>query len=625
MDSIDWLQRLYPESLSLWSYAICCAAILFGVAAFWWIRIPGGVHPAERSTRRSISHSAFAFLGTIACPTFMAVGIAYLLFPVTPPRILVLSSRVRPETDSWTEEWKTQFERAVLPGMHAYDAGAVVDEVCAELVSKKDTLHFDHTNPQAVADIRRVVSEHLLGRAPQLHRVDRADFASTVASNGSAKLLPVWVVQSVEITVLKLLTEQYNVARIASRFSDSSGGAFPASSLREFLAQDCRRHRPIDVENIVVAPRQSEVELSSILAVRSNAGGTAIDAMLFSDIPRSETLILEISGNNKQVESATLAPSLPRGFSVQQFQFAPPISNDILLESVANLTDDPTVVRSVPRDPKSLPPIQIRFSGSRASSFESTFQRLLTDTSSHDVLEWRERMLDFGLDANPTRFVMAASSADVVIVCEEGFVAIGKAMVPGSLVAHELAEHRPYRGQSVRGAAPGVYSLNKLQFRRNSTLSTPDARLFGQPVGNIEFMGPSLVSCSIPLPSPTHKLLQAPVIGSTTVDSDQSFFIGFDFQTQSMLFDAATDQPNERMLAVWTLIIEAAFRVKTREVSDDNLRSDSTEIPILLINDDATQSLQSRTIASNLVGYSIAALTFALFILRGVTAARRRL
>src|SRR5262249_19696961 len=151
-------------------------------------------------------------------------------------------------------------------------------------------------------------------------------------------------------TTLRILTQQENVSRIAALFSDTSGGAFPTSSLRKLLALDSLRMKAVDVENVVVVPGSADVELAAVLAVRGEGtSATSMDALVFSPGPKSLSLVLHVAGDGEKRPSARLDADLAIGYSVQQFQFAPPLGRNVLAAAAANLEHDETIVVPVPR------------------------------------------------------------------------------------------------------------------------------------------------------------------------------------------------------------------------------------------------------------------------------------
>ena len=269
-----------------------------------------------------------------------------LLFPLRPPRVLVLASRVRPDTSAWEDAWRSRFATVRRSGAVPLDVGSVIDRICHDLAERGDTLHFAQDSPRSVAAIRQVVQDHLVRHAP--HLKPAIDVEATLHRDDAARRLPRWVVQSVEVTALKLASEQANVARVAAQFTDASGGSFPTAALRQLLTLDSSRWKPADVSQVEVLAGSSGVELSAVLAVRAPAGATAVDALVFSPGSDSPSMVLEVAGAGQRRSSARLDTTLPGGRSVQRFEFTPPLPVELLESAVANLASEPAVVRPVP-------------------------------------------------------------------------------------------------------------------------------------------------------------------------------------------------------------------------------------------------------------------------------------
>ena len=264
-----------------------------------------------------------------------------------------------------------------------------------------------------------------------------------------------------------------------------------------------------------------------------------------------------------------------------------------------------------------------------ASPFRDTFLRLRDETADPEIVRWRETLIRYGLDFNLNRFSDATGPANVLIECDAGSVTIRRpdppgASAPAASPVTSIAEDRPIRGQTVRSATPGILSFQGLPLRRNAQLSRPDPVRFAATRVNVAFLGSPLNACSIPRQSPVYHLFQTPIFVASPSGSSPAFLLGVDFRDQGMLFDPTTTRPNERMFAGWTAIIEAAYRVRVQDLMAGEAEPEPNPPPILLVEDQAVQSLRSRRASTNALGLAAALVAVAVLIERGSRSARIR-
>lgn len=141
-------------------------------------------------------------------PILVAGSVAYALIPIAPPVDVVLVTRARSVSagaDSATIQW----QKEVSSKLHAnwIDAGPIVDEVLRRLPQRSS---WNKSDPGLNERLRLAVLESVSDA--ELRK--QGSEPSYLTSNGvDPSQFPSWFIESVEMTVLRLLGTTYNVRK----------------------------------------------------------------------------------------------------------------------------------------------------------------------------------------------------------------------------------------------------------------------------------------------------------------------------------------------------------------------------------------------------------------------------
>src|SRR5579885_3742700 len=207
---------------------LCAALLLAALGATWRAQVPGGITDRERRAqdprwRRSARWSGRLLL---LAPGLVVGSAVLFIVPIRRPETVVLISRSRlappylPGEDPW--EAATQKLRAGLgSNQSVLDAGAVAGAVLEQL-------RLDPPNggwsAGTLATDRRVedaLRKVLIDEDMALPRIRAAALQPPPPVSGD---LPPWLVESVEISVLRAMTRRYNVEHIEALVADRKSG-----------------------------------------------------------------------------------------------------------------------------------------------------------------------------------------------------------------------------------------------------------------------------------------------------------------------------------------------------------------------------------------------------------------
>lgn len=278
---LDWLTvpalGLSGAPLALGFLLIALLAI---VASLWWTGLPGPVTRAERrSTKKSGWITTVLGLGS---PFVLWMALGYLYFPLEEPVSLALSSRARVSLpadsvngDKWLRNWSESFKEPVAG--EVLDSGPLVDTVLHSLLTTPPVEGWDRNATQVVERVRedtvRAVREqcNALPQSPAIpvsHRVETE--------------LPAWLVESVELAVLKGVTQCRNVRQILAMVQprDTSLGPTWGESVKNYLQADASRVEQPIAPYIVPADDPPAVFLRAVIS-QTTAEGELTTALLF--------------------------------------------------------------------------------------------------------------------------------------------------------------------------------------------------------------------------------------------------------------------------------------------------------------------------------------------------------
>ena len=193
----------------------CCLLLLaLSCGATLLTRFPGFVPRKPRFL------AAFKFMGWLAyIAPWLTIACAVVLL-INPFRgsVLVLSSRAR-QSDApiWTKEWTNsarQWETNFSAGTDFLDAGILVSQICDRLVREFPGKRWSISS----AEDRKLLADAVLNALR-----DQPECSIPAPSSSSHQFqskLPNWLVESVEVTVLKGVMESRNVGAILVQGTD---------------------------------------------------------------------------------------------------------------------------------------------------------------------------------------------------------------------------------------------------------------------------------------------------------------------------------------------------------------------------------------------------------------------
>ncbi|XOV90649.1 MAG: hypothetical protein ACFHX7_12375 [Pseudomonadota bacterium] len=183
---------------------ICAIVGLFCLAAFWWEPTGGEFFKREgiRPTSSRVGNAALA----LAVPIAIAVGVWLIVFPAQAPVGVYLKSQSYPAVfdpdiaSDWDADLSDWLRHLEAVGMNAVDASAYVDDVLQGLLERTPQNGWRRDAADTSSTVAELVVESL-GKKP----VD--------LSRGSLwhERQPRWLIESVEIAVLKGLLLERNV------------------------------------------------------------------------------------------------------------------------------------------------------------------------------------------------------------------------------------------------------------------------------------------------------------------------------------------------------------------------------------------------------------------------------
>lgn len=278
---LDWLTvpalGLSGAPLALGFLLIALLAI---VASLWWTGLPGPVTRAERrSTKKSGWISTVLGLGS---PFVLWMALGYLYFPLEEPVSLALSSRARVSLpadsvngDKWLRNWSESFKEPVAG--EVLDSGPVVDTVLHSLLAAPPVEGWDRNATQVVERVREDTVRAVREQCNALRQTPAIQVSHRVETE-----LPAWLVESVELAVLKGVTQCRNVRQILAMVQprDTSLGPTWGESVKNYLQADASRVEQPIAPFIVPADDPPAVILRAVIS-QATAEGELTTALLF--------------------------------------------------------------------------------------------------------------------------------------------------------------------------------------------------------------------------------------------------------------------------------------------------------------------------------------------------------
>lgn len=205
-----WTPGLSPL-LGWCGVALALACLVFASRSVVWWKTTGPVCESERAWFRAPTGGSKLLLAALTAagvlyPFGLAAGVLLLLFQVSPSTTVVLVSRENRST-AVTPEWRSATAGAGERG-RTIDAGRVVDRAL-QLFAARYTGAATATDASALAAARQAVLDAVREAARDgfagatVPSADKVSFGSSVREQS-------WVVESIELAVLRLIAESAN-------------------------------------------------------------------------------------------------------------------------------------------------------------------------------------------------------------------------------------------------------------------------------------------------------------------------------------------------------------------------------------------------------------------------------
>ncbi|AGP81815.1 hypothetical protein I533_09225 [Alteromonas mediterranea MED64] len=206
---IEWIEKLLLYfSPTFWPWPIALLAtllvILFSTASYWFVNTGGRWSHSEglfRSKSKFLNYS-LAFI----LPIMTGIGISLILAPINVPYAVYLKSASHPYSfdptsksrwDDELEEWKAEAKKA---GLSPLDLQPYVDRALQYLNNNYANLAWDRENTENTNIFIEAIEQ---------------SFSSEIEGNPNLKPwiqhFPRWVIESIEISMLKAITLTKNV------------------------------------------------------------------------------------------------------------------------------------------------------------------------------------------------------------------------------------------------------------------------------------------------------------------------------------------------------------------------------------------------------------------------------
>jgi hypothetical protein len=470
---VDWLWFPLLTSGEVGLALVGLALLLvFAVAATWPIRVPGELTRGERSRlgRTDVLASLFAWLVRVT-PLLLAVGGTLLFFPVAVPRDLFLSSRARStlgdDADEWEAKWEELVETASEEGL---DMGVVVDAVCDRLIQEAEPGEpWRPADPILRQRLRETVRSTFAEVEPSIVR------AREVGHRIETRL-PHWVVETVELAVLKAQSQRTNARRYHLLVADhrtDSGDAWDL--LIPYLQADASAAQPPSIE-VIRRPEQRTPRLERVLEATESKRTGIVVRCIFSVPPQSmPNQTAEIQLSLQMSDGWTSPPKKVsliggRRFTLvhQEVEYAAsgPARSPQLVVQIT----EPPLSRPIP--PRQAGTVKIQLRVQNPSLWRETWETLKTDSA---FRSWREHHAERGQPIDQIALSDEEGEAVVDSRTDPGSVWIYPAAVLPTSLQRPVVHPGPTRPiRAFRGAAtdlPGLFSWEALPLRPQMTVT----------------------------------------------------------------------------------------------------------------------------------------------------------
>ncbi len=451
----------------------------------------------------------------------LALALVELLFPFSRPVTLVLASRARAEAKEACQVTLVKtLTAAKYPPQFAglyLDVGPVVDRVCAELASMTlDPIPSSGAAPSAStpvwhdqgrfqAALRTACRKVLIddGVAPPVCDPFTTDRSSLM---GSASSLPNWVVESVEITVMRALLERYNVSRFVAVVSERITPTGNNWGYVELYLEQVKNRLLETKADIIPFETPSSLALRAVVSSHQAKGvgsddwtlDCLVEAVPSADSPphsQEDIRLALYSQSGAEIAALTHRVEMPerRLKSVQRIEFKNIPSTEIPAKIVGiklaatGSVEHIGIPLPVPRDPASLDQVRVLFDGPQVEDWRQSLEFIRNaagppgspSVADSALKPWIERIRQtlFALDPRKLLAVDSAPDSETIVI---GEVAAKDRLVifpfKSGLASSDVAVETPvtgrpvavgdphghHRGEAMYASLPGVDSFDEL-------------------------------------------------------------------------------------------------------------------------------------------------------------------
>lgn len=644
MDGVsDWFWSPLLDPTRIWVGIMLVVILAVSVTgAMWSYRVPGEVASRERANLRNGTRAIQCLFGILfrLMPLCLVIGTTLLFFPISPPKTLLLSSRARiTDEGDWTKDWTDAVAKSGASADDGYlDLGPLVDDACEHIAKPNSQANEPlaaHENlvsnwrpddPTVRAYLEGTVQGILAEREP-----------STVTDPTQVKhrvetRLPRWVVESIELGILRGQTQRCNTRRVVALTADRAtrfGNAWDRAE--DYLRLGAPN--PSTAYTIVRIASGDPVRIEQVYDLQPD-GERVTASCIFSVRPINNAQKIELflvlkNQPNLQIREDVNIPATDRFLYVFPKVTFTGVPATAEIEAVKQNTTPPHSIR-VSRAAGGTDTwselVQLRVQ--EPNAWKTTFEKLKTDPA---FSEWVKRMEN--LDHNPNKISFSDTGGSLVIDTQTtpGGVWIypaefatepGEADARLSVLLQGGQEAKsPVRARrAAPGDMPGVDSWDLLPLAEHGPTPTPIAvgdsaaerRLLalelasGATLRNGETVSPFVTRLVEPVRPAGGRRIVLTYIALNPVE--QGVILAADGTPHS-------NYERARVAVFWTAILDALRRAPDARLEEAEAGADA---PIPLLNSTEREKLRASALTTNLVPLLVGLLIFAVFVRMGI-------
>lgn len=422
---MDWLSLPSYGSVAFSvGLVLAVIAVLCAVCAVAPIPVGGGVGSLERDRARF--NRWLALIGALA-PVPCAIAVLNFAAPIKRPVDIILVSRSL-ASPAYFQTLNGHADDVIEAHPGLLDTNGIVAHALAELESQNENWSRDNPSQQDLLSQSVVHSVDSQDLKPVEERVDT-----------STSSLPRWVIESVELSVLKALTQRYNIRNafiVGFNRSTLLGSTWDLA--KPYLEHGSIRSRGTHVEvvsipegavaDLVAAKLESTVSNGTSLSIWLDVPACSRDCSVVDDLP------FAIYGNSILLHHQTVRVARSTTAHIEMISIPVTLGADAMGSRLTVVMAGTGRVRTVQKALGVDTDIAVTIVSRQSELWSQTLVHLST-SNEPDVLAWRESLLRFGLDVRRVKFSFEPDcsagirTAVVVRDCDK-FVSISPSDLP---------------------------------------------------------------------------------------------------------------------------------------------------------------------------------------------------